>query len=98
MVEELSRYCHAKGCRRLDGCPRKHKACEKKLGLDTAIAWTCGLLLKSNDTLKEKRSKVYVLLCAVTFHITEYMELTALLGKVLKFLDICIAEEREGKE
>ena len=39
-IVKLKKYCHHKGCKNWEGCPRDHVECEGGLGLDTAIAWT----------------------------------------------------------
>jgi len=35
----LRLYCHGHGCKKLEECPRLHKECAEKLGIDTAVAW-----------------------------------------------------------
>ena len=45
--KHLRRYCHQPNCVHIYKCPRNHKKCYEKLGLDTAIAWTGADILNS---------------------------------------------------
>lgn len=38
-IHSLRRYVHLPTCTEIYSCPNKHPNCQKRLGLDTAIAW-----------------------------------------------------------
>ena len=56
---DLLKYCHHSDCNEINECPQWHDKCEKRLGLDTAIAWITFKL--TNRLLMIIRSKRYSL-------------------------------------
>ncbi|RLG42538.1 MAG: hypothetical protein DRO05_00920 [Thermoproteota archaeon] len=91
--EKLLKYCHDEKCSNIYTCPWEHEKCEKKLGLDTAIAWVAGyvvfqILYKAFlDDLKDHFHTLCYLYEVVRLHKDQYPVLFQLLHDTVYLVD-----------
>ena len=45
LADKFKRYCHAPNCEDPNACPSKHPPCQKRLNLDTSLAWEAAAAL-----------------------------------------------------
>jgi len=91
--EKLLRYCHDETCDDIYTCPWEHEKCEKKLDLDTAIAWITGYIVfqifyrASLDDLKDYLRILSYLYEIVRLHQDRYPMLSQLLYDTYRLAD-----------
>jgi len=94
--EKLLKYCHDEECDSIYTCPQGHEKCEKKLDLDTAIAWVAGHILSSipyqtPETLRDNFHTLLYLYEIVRLHKDQYPVLTQLLRDTVHLVDYLIS-------
>jgi len=97
--EKLLQYCHDETCDNIYVCPWEHEKCEKKLDLDTAIAWMVGhiifqMLYKASlSDLKDYLRVLSYLYEIVRLHQDRYPVLSQLLYDTYRLADNLFCSE-----
>ena len=102
--KKLLRYCHYEMCEQPQECPWGHEHCRKRLGLDTAIAWVAGDLIRQilhelslKDLIVDRNILLY-LYQVVQLHANQYSILSQLLKDALSLVDTLITYGSAGEK